>query len=60
MIKKGIGCYPLKIKFESNENVSTKDVDQIISMYTDLGYKVISKGYDTLLEYQPRNDVHSF
>lgn len=51
MVKNGVEYYPSKIKFESNEHTSSKDVDNIISMYVKLGYKLISRGYDTLLEY---------
>jgi hypothetical protein len=42
--------YPKKILFETNENSNKNDVDKIISLYLSLGYSLISKGYDTILE----------
>lgn len=52
--------YPLKIQFESNENTTPRDVDITILLFVSLGYKLVSKGYDTLLEYKPGNNMHSF
>jgi hypothetical protein len=41
--------YPKKIQFESNEHTKTTDIDNIINIYNQLGYKLISRGYDTIL-----------
>ena len=56
----GTETYPLKIQFESNENTKATDVDDIIFLFTSLGYKLAFRGYDTLLEYKSGNNVHSF
>ena len=44
--------YPQKILFESNEHTKKEDVDEIIQLFCNLGYKLQSRGYDTILEYQ--------
>ena len=56
--KNGYTYCPSRIQFESNENMSRNTLERIISMYATIGYKVISRGYDTLLEYQARNNMH--
>ena len=43
--------YPEKILFESNEHTKKKDVDEIIQLFCNLGYKLESRGYDTILVY---------
>jgi hypothetical protein len=40
---------PNKILFESNENSSHKEVDQIIYLYCSIGYRLESRGYDSIL-----------
>lgn len=41
--------YPNKILFETNENSNSKEVDEVIQLYCSLGYKLKTRGYDTLL-----------
>lgn len=41
--------YPNKILFESNSNSKVEDVDKIIELYSSLGYKLQSRGHDTML-----------
>ena len=43
--------YPNKILFESNENTPKTDVIEIINLFCSIGYKLISSGYDTIIEY---------
>ena len=43
--------FPQKIQFESNENVKSKDVDKIIRLFSSLGYKLKSRGCDTILVF---------
>ena len=43
--------YPKKILFETNENSEPSIVDNIIFMYLSIGYKLESRGYDTILVY---------
>lgn len=52
--------YPRKIQFESNEHTTIEKVSIIIKLFMCLGYTLISRGYDTLLEYKPRDNVHGF
>lgn len=40
--------YPNKILFETNE-ISSKEVDEIIHLYSSIGYKLKSRGYDSVL-----------
>jgi len=47
----GSDYYPSKIKFESNELTDGAFVDEIIDLYTDIGYTVKSRGYDTIIEF---------
>lgn len=47
--------YPEKILFESNENINPGDVDKIIYLFCNLGYKLQSRSYDTILVYQKIN-----
>lgn len=42
--------YPRKILFETNSNTPAVQVDEIIQVAITLGYKVVSRGHDTLLE----------
>jgi FkbM family methyltransferase len=41
--------YPEKIKFESNEHTAFEKVTEIINLFLKLGYKLVSRGYDTYL-----------
>ena len=41
--------HPKKILFETNENSSSSDVDEILELYYSLGYKLKSRGYDTII-----------
>jgi hypothetical protein len=43
--------YPNKILFKTNEHSNKKDVDEIINLYCSIGYKLLSRGYDTVLIY---------
>jgi FkbM family methyltransferase len=52
--------FPRKIQFESNEHTSIEKIDTIVKLFVSLGYTLLSRGYDTLLEYKPRNNMHSF
>ena len=40
---------PKKIKFETNENSKKSDVDAVIEKFKSLEYKVLSRGYDTVV-----------
>jgi FkbM family methyltransferase len=51
IIKKGRQHCPASIKFESNENTPKAVVEEIITMFATLGYSVVSRGHDTLLEH---------
>jgi hypothetical protein len=42
--------YPIRIQFETNELTPDRDVDEIIHLYTSIGYHVVSRGRDTVLE----------
>jgi hypothetical protein len=42
--------YPCRIMFESNEWTKEEDATSIIQLYTDIGYQLIHRGYDTLLQ----------
>jgi len=44
--------YPNKILFESNENSNQIDVDKVVRSYISIGYKLIRRGYNTLIEYE--------
>lgn len=44
-----INFYPKKIQFESNLHTPTIDVDEIVDLYCSIGYKIESRGYDTVL-----------
>lgn len=39
-----------KIQFESNENSTTEEVDEIIKLYKNINYKVIERKQDTVIE----------
>lgn len=41
--------YPKKILFESNEHTSKIEVDDTIKYFTEIGYRLQSRGYDTVL-----------
>lgn len=43
--------FPLKIKFESNENTPPNDVTHIINLFISLGYVLVSRGYDTIIKF---------
>ena len=44
-----IAFYPNKIMFRSNEHISVPDVDEIIKLFLSIGYRLESRGYDTVL-----------
>lgn len=41
--------YPNRILFETNDHSNPKDVDEIIELYCSIGYKLESRGYDSVL-----------
>jgi len=41
--------YPNKILFETNEHTKDTDVDEIIELYCSIGYKLESRGYNSIL-----------
>ena len=43
--------YPKKILFESNEHTIPKDIDEVIILFISIGYRIESRGYDTVLVY---------
>jgi hypothetical protein len=43
--------YPKRILFETNEHTTVDSVDEIIHMYSKLGYVVESRAYDTVLRF---------
>jgi hypothetical protein len=43
--------YPDKILFETNENTTSVFVDEIIQLFCSIGYKLESRGYDTIITY---------
>lgn len=51
IVEKGLEYYPSKIQFESNEHTLKTSVDEIINLFTSIGYRLISRDHDTLLEY---------
>lgn len=51
LVKKGVEYYPSKIQFESNEHTPSHTIDRIVNLFSGLGYKLVVRGYDTLLEY---------
>lgn len=43
-------CFsPNKIKFETNSHTNSRDVDEIIQLFCSIGYKLESRGYDSIL-----------
>ena len=45
--------YPWKIQFESNEHTPPTRVDEIIELYSSIGYHLDHRGYDTRLIFNP-------
>lgn len=43
--------YPKKIIFESNDNIPSDMVDDIINKFIKLGYTLVSRSHDTIIEY---------
>jgi len=43
--------YPNKIIFESNDNIPSNMVDDIINKFIKLGYILVSRSHDTVIEY---------
>ena len=41
--------YPKKILFETNEHSKPASVDELIDLFAKIGYKIQSRGYDTVL-----------
>jgi FkbM family methyltransferase len=50
LLDKSLDFYPKKIQFESNEHTDYKLVTDIIEKYVKIGYKLIVRGYDSILE----------
>ena len=46
---KGKEFYPKKIMFESNEHTPTENVDKLLERFYKAGYKLVSRGYDTIV-----------
>ena len=44
--------YPNRIFFESNEHAVEMEVDLLLERFKSIGYKVLSRGYDTTIEYK--------
>ena len=42
--------YPTKILFETNEHTLESIVTNVINLYISIGYKLVKRGYDTLME----------
>lgn len=53
LITQNVDKYPLKIEFESNIWTAVADVDAIIRRAVGKGYKLISRGHDTVLLFDP-------
>jgi hypothetical protein len=43
--------FPKKILFESNEHTTQADVEEIITLFSSIGYKLLSRAYDTIIVY---------
>ena len=57
LTKKDKEYYPEQIQFESNEHTSFQKVTEIINLFIELGYKLVSRGYDTVLRLNWINKV---
>jgi hypothetical protein len=44
--------YPNKILFESNDHTPPEDVDETLELYYTIGYKLESRGYDTVIVFE--------
>ena len=44
-----IEFYPNKILFETNAHSISEEVDKLLQLYCSIGYKIESRGYDTVL-----------
>lgn len=42
--------YPDRILFETNENTKPEQVDEILNLYLPIGYKLVSRDYDTIIQ----------
>jgi len=51
LTKKDNSYYPRRIQFETNEHTLASNVDAVIEKFKSLGYFVVHRGYDTLLQY---------
>jgi FkbM family methyltransferase len=47
--------YPSRITFESNEHTSYDNVSYIIHIFESIGYSLMSRGYDTTLEFKDKD-----
>ncbi len=56
MLNKSDEFYPGRILFESNANIPVEEVDEIIVAFEKIGYKLISREHDTVIEYTKKND----
>jgi len=50
LISKDKIYYPDRILFESNEHTKKEHVDEILNLYLSIGYKLVSRGYDTIIQ----------
>lgn len=57
LLNKSQAYYPRKIQFESNEHTDPNKVTFIIHLFEQLGYKLISRGYDTVLEFSEKTNI---
>jgi len=46
-----VNFYPIKILFESNEHTLASEIDLVLEKFLSIGYQIVSRGYDTVIEY---------
>lgn len=54
LVTKNKAYYPSKIEFETNLWTKQEIVDKTIDQYIRLGYVVVSRGHDTVLQFNPQ------
>ena len=47
--------YPCKIQFETNEHHTVASVNEIITLFGSIGYRLVHRGYDTIIIYDNCN-----
>ena len=47
--------YPCKIQFETNEHHTVESVNEIITLFGSIGYRLVHRGYDTIIIYDNCN-----